>query len=41
MFGLPMPPKLLLIAAIIAVVWYLFIRAQYARRGGKAGQGQG
>lgn len=36
-----MPPKLLLIAAVIAVVWYLFKRAQNARRGGNAGQGQG
>jgi hypothetical protein len=32
MFGLPGFPKLMLIAAVIAVVWYFMRRGQVARR---------
>lgn len=34
MFGLPTFPKLMLIAAIIAAVWYFWRRGQAARGGG-------
>jgi hypothetical protein len=38
MFTLPTLPKLLLIAAVIAVVWYFFRRGKVAKReGGQAG----
>lgn len=40
MFGLPGFPKLLLIAAIIAVVWYFMRRAQVSRRDGNANIGR-
>lgn len=33
MFGLPTLPKLILIAAIIAVVWYFMRRGKTTRRG--------
>lgn len=39
MFGLPTFPKLILIAAIIAAVWYFMRRGQTARRGGDDSQG--
>jgi hypothetical protein len=39
MFGLPGPTKLILIAAIIAVVWYFWRRAQVARRAPDANLG--
>lgn len=34
MFGLPGFPKLMLLAALAAVVWYLWHRGQLARRAG-------
>lgn len=40
MFGLPTFPKLILIAALIAVIWYFFRRAQGAKRAGDAGPGR-
>lgn len=41
MFGLPGFPKLMLIAAVIAVVWYFMRRGQTVRRGSDARSGNG
>ncbi len=41
MFGLPTFPKLMLIAAVIAVVWYFWRRSQATRRGPDANSGAG
>ncbi|MBI2256725.1 MAG: hypothetical protein HYU58_19035 [Proteobacteria bacterium] len=40
MFGLPTFPKLLIIAAIIAAVWYFMRRGQVARREQESGREQ-
>lgn len=41
MFGLPTLPKLLLIAAVIAVIWYFFRRTQAVKRNEGTGTGAG
>lgn len=41
MFSLPTLPKLILIAAVIAVVWYFFRRGKVAKREGNGGERSG